>query len=150
MTDATTPPTAIRPDTTWIDAQIGYLLRRASATMAADYAKHGDALRPVLVSMLSVIDANPGIGQTELGTSLGIQRPNVAPLVADLVGRELVERRRSTTDARRLELHCTPRGIEALARGRSAIEAHEARVTAALSDAERSVLHDLLTRIVER
>ncbi len=136
-------------DTAWLDRQIGYRLRRASAAMAADYAAHAgdDRLRPVLVSMLSVIVANPGIGQTELGRALGVQRANMVPLVADLVARGLVDRRRSARDGRRLELHATPAGRTAFDSGRMAIESHEARMTAAMTARERSVLLDLLRRI---
>lgn len=137
-------------DSTWIDRQIGYLLRRASTAMAADYAAHTgpDALRPVQVSMLSVVEANPGIGQTELGATLGIQRTNTAPLVSQLVDAGLVTRKASPTDRRRVELHLTPTGHRALEIGRVDIAEHEARMTRDLTDAERDGLRDLLGRLV--
>lgn len=137
-------------DSTWIDAQIGYLLRRATAAMAADHAAAsgpGD-LRPVLVSMLSVVEANPGIGQSELGATLGIQRTNTAPLVTELAADRLLERRPSPTDGRRVELHLTDAGRRALDVGRRRIEEHEARMTRRLDDAERAQLRELLGRII--
>ena len=138
-------------DTTWIDAQIGYLLRRASTAMAADYASSGgtDRLRPVLVSMLGLIDANPGIGQSALGATLGIHPANVTPLVTDLIGRGLVERRPSPSDGRRVELRLTSEGEARFRTGRRLIDGHEARMTAALTDADRAALRDLLTRIID-
>lgn len=137
-------------DTRWLDEQIGYLLRRASAAMAADYAAHAepDALRPVQVSMLSVIAANPGMAQGELGAALGIQRSNIAPLVTQLVGAGLVQRGSSATDGRRVELHLSDAGQRGLATGRGRIAEHESRMTKALTDTERDQLRELLGRII--
>lgn len=138
-------------DSRWVDDQIGYLLRRASANMAADYAAHpdeGPPLRPVQVSMLALIAANPGVAQGELGTTLGIQRTNIAPLVAQLVEAALVERRPSPTDGRRVELHLTADGERAWRVGRDRIERHEARATAPLGDADRARLRSLLRRLI--
>jgi DNA-binding MarR family transcriptional regulator len=137
-------------DSSWVDQQIGYLLRRASAAMSADYAAAAGpgALRPVQVSMLSVVGANPGIGQSELGATLGIQRTNVAPLVVQLTESGLLDRRPSPTDGRRVELHLTDAGREALDAGRELIADHEARSTRGLSDADRDQLRALLRRLV--
>lgn len=147
------PPVArhtARVDSSWVDGQIGYLLRRASAAMAADYAGNAGpgALRPVQVSMLSIVDANPGIGQTELGAALGIQRTNTAPLVAQLVEAGLVERTPSPTDGRRVELQLTTAGRQAVAAGRERIAAHEHRTTGHLTETDRATLRDLLRRII--
>lgn len=148
-----TEPTVSEPiDSSWVDAQIGYLLRRASAAMAADHAAAAgpDDLRPVQVSMLSVVEANPGIAQGELGATLGIRRTNTAPLVSRLVELGLVDRRPSPIDGRRVELHLTTAGRDALGRGRELIVAHETRMTAGLSDHERALLAGLLRRIAGR
>lgn len=136
-------------DTDWVDQQIGYRLRRASAAMAADYAAAaaGTGLRPVLVSMLSVIAANPGVGQSELGAALGIQRTNVTPLTAQLEADRLVVRRPSRTDGRKVELHLTDDGVAALAAGTQLIADHEERMTRHLDEPERRRLLELLERI---
>lgn len=138
-------------DSTWVDEQIGYLLRRASAAMASDYATEAPygSLRPVLISMLSIVDANPGIGSTRLGTTLGIQRSNIAPLVAELDAAGFLERRPSTSDGRRIELALTEAGRAALAAGRAVIAEHEERMTAPLSDPERRQLRTLLRKLID-
>jgi len=143
----TEPPAGTAVDTTWIDGQVGYLLRRASAVMAADAAAAGGPLRPVLVTLLSVIDANPGIGQTAIGNALGIRRANVVPLVGELVDLGLVARRPSATDGRRVELRLTDDGQAAWRRGQAAIEDHEVHATSGISPDERATLLDLLGRI---
>jgi len=136
-------------DTTWADAQLGYLLRRAVATMNADLKAHtDDAVRPVLVTMLSVIDANPGVSQSAAGDALGIKRPNVATLVAELTDAGLVARTASPDDARRHELRLTPAGRAALTAGQQAIASHEARVMSNLSTSESDTLLRLLRTVV--
>jgi DNA-binding MarR family transcriptional regulator len=152
MTPAAPPADrASRIDTGWADAQVGYLLRRATAAMTADYAAAaGDEdLRPVLVTMLTVIADNPGTTQSELGAALGIHRSNVAPLVAELVDHNLVDRRRSQHDSRCVGLHLSDTGQRALVQGHRTIQVHESRMTSRLTPAERAVLLDLLGRIVD-
>ncbi|MGH8325608.1 MAG: MarR family winged helix-turn-helix transcriptional regulator [Steroidobacteraceae bacterium] len=72
----------------------GYALRRASATVMAKLAERLTALdlRPSEASVLLVIDANPGVTQSEIGRLLDIARANMAPLTARLVARDLIVR----------------------------------------------------------
>lgn len=148
--DAPDTPRAV--DTDWANDQVGYLLRRATAAMAADFAAAAasDDPRPVLVTMLSVIDATPDVTSSELGAALGIKRANVAPLVAELADEGLVERRRSLVDRRRIGLHVTDAGRDAMRHGQRLVADHEARMVSPLSPAELATLRDLLGRIVDR
>jgi DNA-binding MarR family transcriptional regulator len=50
------------------------------------------ALRPSEASVLLIIDANPGVTQSEIGRLLDIARANMAPLTARLVARGLIIR----------------------------------------------------------
>ena len=138
-------------DTSWIDGLVGYHLRRRSSAMAVEYARAAgpDRLRPVLVLMLELIDANPGINQTELGDVLGIQRANMVPLVSQLIDRDLIVRQRSASDGRKLTLELSPSGRTALEAGKWLIEDHERRMTARLTPAERELLITMLRRIGE-
>src|SRR6185437_9968680 len=72
----------------------GYALRRASAAVMAKLAERltALALRPSEASVLLVIDANPGVTQSEIGRLLDIARANMAPLTARLVARDLIVR----------------------------------------------------------
>lgn len=105
------------------------------------------ALRPALVAMLSVIRANPGIIQMGLGTELGIQRANLVPLINELTGRNLIVRRADPRDRRALTLHLTDEGEALLDQAAALIGAHEERMLAKLSAAERNKLLELLEKI---
>jgi DNA-binding MarR family transcriptional regulator len=139
---------ADRPDTL-LDGLVGYALRRAHNRMMADLAPTLAplGLRPVLVAMLSVIRANPGIIQMGVGTELGIQRANLVPLINELTGRDLIVRRADPRDRRALTLHLTAAGEALLDEAAARIGEHEDRMLARLSAAERNKLLGLLARI---
>src|SRR4051794_20541830 len=85
-----------------LDAQIGYNLRRASALALNDFAVElaDAALRPVTYAMLALIDERPGIRAAELCRQLGMKSANMAPLLAELEERGLVERDDHAQDRR--------------------------------------------------
>jgi DNA-binding MarR family transcriptional regulator len=132
-----------------LDTLVGYRLRRASGRMMADFAISMAplALRPVLFAMLCTIRANPGIIQMGLGTELGIQRANLVPLVNELSARGLIERRPAPNDRRAFALHLTPAGEQLLAEAELLVLAHEERMLAGLTRAERAKLLGLLAKI---
>lgn len=72
----------------------GYALRRASAAFMAKLAERLATLdlRPSEASALLVIDANPGVTQSDIGRLLDIARANMAPLTARLAARDLIVR----------------------------------------------------------
>ncbi len=104
----------------------GYLLRRASAAALAELnqrlARLG--LRHADVAMLMLIEASPGITQSEAGRVLDIQRANMVPFVARLEGLGVLRRRK--IDRRSQALDVTRRGRMLLARARRLVAAHEA------------------------
>ena len=108
----------------------GYLLRRAAAEAVAELnrrlARLG--LRHTDVAMLMLIEASPGITQSEAGRVLDIQRANMSPLVARLEGLGVLQRRR--VDRRSQGLDLTRRGRMLLGRARRAVAAHEAALLA--------------------
>jgi O-succinylbenzoate synthase len=73
----------------------------------------------------------------------------LVPLVDDLEHRGLVRRERSRTDRRVNTLQLTPDGQAMLQTVRSVVQAHQASLLAAISDAERATLTTLLTRIAD-
>ncbi len=72
----------------------GYVLRRAAAAMTTEivarFASLG--LRLGEASILMLVDANPGISSSALGRALGIQRANMAPIIARLESSGLIKR----------------------------------------------------------
>ncbi|WP_203291247.1 MarR family winged helix-turn-helix transcriptional regulator [Maricaulis parjimensis] len=104
---------------------LGYMLRRASTASMARLAEQFATLelRPTEASVLLVIEANPRIRQSEVGRMLAIRSANMAPLVARLDDRQLIER--EPVDGRSHGLRLSPAGETLVAQIKSEIEAHE-------------------------
>lgn len=132
-----------------LDGYLGYQLRRASAIFMADLANSlaPFALRPTEASALMVIGANPDSTQSDVGRLLGIQRANMAPLIAGLAGRHLIER--DAIDGRSQALRLSAAGHETTTAIRAAIEAHEARFLTQLTPGQRQTLIDRLRGVRE-
>ncbi len=110
-----------------LDSLLGYQLRRASTVMMADLASNlaEIALRPTEASILLLIDANPACTQSDIGRSLGIQRANMVPLMANLMKRGLVDR--SPVDGRSQALSISETGAALVVEARVRMERHESR-----------------------
>lgn len=137
-------------DTQFLDSLVGYWLRRASNVMAADFARavqEAGGLRSVLVSILAIVGANPGIGQTQLGRALNIQRANMVPLLSSLIDEGLICRKASAEDKRVFELYSTAEGTAKLENTKALILAHEKRLLSVLTASERRTLIALLAKI---
>jgi DNA-binding MarR family transcriptional regulator len=132
-----------------LESLVGYRLRRASNAVMADFmAAVGElGLRPALFAMLAVARENPGINQSALGRALGIQRANLVPLIAELAGRGLIERRPAERDRRAVAVHLTEAGERLLDDAERRIRPHEERMLRGLNRKERENLRDLLNRI---
>ena len=132
-----------------LETLVGYHLRRAGSALRSDYARTvgGAGLRQVLFGILSVISANPGINQGSVARVLGIQRPNMVALVAQLIDEGLVTRAVDASDRRAFVLTMTPAGNRALAATLERIHRHEERLLAGLSREQRALLIDMLGRV---
>lgn len=136
------------PDDT-LDAQIGYNLRRASALALNDFAVGltDASLRPVTYGMLALIDEKPGIRAAELCRLLGMKSANMAPLLAELEERGLVERDDHAEDKRVQMLTLTRAATEAMPAWRRQVRRHEDRFLRRLTKKERATLLRLLRLI---
>jgi DNA-binding MarR family transcriptional regulator len=123
-----------------LDDLLGYQLRRASAVMMVDLSRTLEplSLRATEASVILAILANPGATQSEIGRLLGIQRANMAPIVAMLMERALVER--SASDGRSHQIHLSPGGTAMAAEVGAAIGQHEARFLPSLDAHARQLL----------
>ncbi len=126
---------------------LGYQLRRASLLMASDLGERLEPLQLTVtgLSVLLMIEANPGVRPTELAKVLGIKSANLAPLVAGFVARELIDRQ--PTDKRSHGLRLTPEGRRLARRAWDEVRASEARFARCVSDQERAMLNSLLTSL---
>ncbi|HUL19775.1 MAG TPA: MarR family transcriptional regulator [Steroidobacteraceae bacterium] len=104
----------------------GYVLRRASAAALAELNERLAPLelRHADVAMLMLTESSPGLTQSHAARILDIQRANMAPFVARLEARGLIQRRR--IDGRTQALALTRRGQMLLGRARHVVDAHEA------------------------
>ena len=98
------------------------------------------------LSMLALIDANPGCSQTDLARQTGVTKSAVVAILDELEQQELAERTTAKGDRRRNELSLTAKGRQQLDEMQRIAAAQEAPMMVALSDEERATLIDLLNR----
>lgn len=136
-------------DSGTLDTLIGYNLRRAAAVMLNDFELEFSeaSLRPTTFGMLATIDEHPGISSAELGRVLSIKRANMAPLIAELEKRGLIERRDHAEDKRIQVLSLTAEARRAMPKWRQRALRHEDRILLQLTKRERQTLLRLLQRI---
>jgi len=118
----------------------GYALRRAANATAAELAGRLAplALRQSDVSVLMLIEANPGVTASAIGRALDIQRANMVPLLKRLEDAGLVEREPIDGKSRGLEL--TRQGRKRLVEARAVVEAFEADLIARVPAEHRAHL----------
>jgi DNA-binding MarR family transcriptional regulator len=132
-----------------LDTLVGYNLRRASVVMLNDFeVEFAEVpLRPTTFAMLATVDENPGISSADLGRLLGIKSANMAPLIAELANRGLIERRGHAEDKRVQILFLTAEARNAMPKWRQQALRHEERVLLDLTRSERATLLRLLRRV---
>jgi DNA-binding MarR family transcriptional regulator len=132
-----------------LDRHLGYLLRRAQ--LAGFEAFHRATARiditPARYTALTIVGANPGLSQSDLGAALGLARSGATLLADWLEARGLAERRRRNGDARAWGLHLSARGKTFLAGVKRRVRANDARFGARLTSAERATLERLLDKL---
>jgi DNA-binding MarR family transcriptional regulator len=128
---------------------LGYHLRRASVMVMADLteALAPLGLKPSEASVLFVIAATDGATQAEIGRALGIQRANMAPLMANLMKNGLVERQ--AVDGRSQALRLSGEGEAVHRKAMAATRAHERRLFGALTAEDRTRLIGFLRGLWE-
>jgi DNA-binding MarR family transcriptional regulator len=130
---------------------VGYMLRRAQLAAFQDflrsYAEAG--IRPAQYAVLTVIERNPGLRQSQVSTALGIKRANLVALLDSLESRGLAKRVPVATDRRSYALHLTETGAALMAKLAEINAAHEKRVTAKIGENGRRELLKLLHGVVE-
>jgi DNA-binding MarR family transcriptional regulator len=116
----------------------GYALRRAANATAAELAARLGAvgLRQSDVSVLMLIDANPGVTASAIGRQLDIQRANMVPLLKRLDG--LIDRVPIDGKSQGLELSAS--GRARLGEARKVVEAFEAELLARVPAEHRAHL----------
>ncbi|MFA6313536.1 MAG: MarR family transcriptional regulator [Sterolibacterium sp.] len=129
---------------------IGYQLRLAQIAIFKDFATTLGELdiTPGLFGVLTIIEANPGLKQTELAKATHLDRSTVVSVIDNLEGRMLVERRAAPTDRRSNSLHLTADGKTLLKKLKRLVAEHEQRIKSNLSEAEQATLIRLMRKIL--
>lgn len=127
---------------------LGYRLRLAQQAVFRDFALSVPEVSPGRAGMLLLIEANPGIAQGRLARAVALERSTMVGIVDDLEARGLIARRRGD-DRRTNGLWLTRAGRQLVTRMKRRIEAHEQRVAARLSAAERRELLALLEKLAK-
>jgi len=104
-------------------------------------------LTPGQFGVLVVIDANPGLSQTQLGNALGIDRSTVVAVIDRLEERGLVARQPAPNDRRSHALHLSNDGRSTLRRLTERVRAHEREIARHLPTEEQARLIELLRRV---
>ena len=131
---------------------LGYHLRRAQVAVFQHFAAAmGEAeITPGQFGVLTVINSNPGLSQTQLGNALGIDRSTVVAVIDRLESRGLVVRAVSLTDRRSHALRLSDEGARLLHRLEELVRSHERHIARDLSADDKQRLIDLLDRIARR
>jgi DNA-binding MarR family transcriptional regulator len=132
-----------------LDLLLGYHLRRAQGAVHRDYLATLDELKLTQkqTAVMWLVIGNPGVAQGIIGGVLAMDRATMMVLVNRLEARGLLQRRRSSQDARRRELHATSAGLRLMEQVRERIAQHEARMKRLFSNAEMRTLERLLQRL---
>ena len=132
-----------------LTALLGYNLRRAQVAVFQHFAQAMGAadITPGQFGVLHVINANPGLSQTQLGNALGIDRSTVVAVLDRLEARGLVVRHSAPNDRRSHALRLSEEGATLLPKLEEMVRAHERHIARALTPEDQRTLVNLLDRI---
>jgi len=128
---------------TYVLAKLGRVAQRLSQEAIADRG----LLLPHFSVLATLGDAGP-LAQHVLADRLGIHRSHLVGYVDELEKREAICRQRDPQDRRRQVVSLTPTGRTLLAQLHTPIAELQDEFLSALSDQERTILMDLLVRLL--
>lgn len=134
-----------------LNRSAAHLLHRAgqrAADIFADESRTG-TLTPRQFVVLTAISQQEGLTQTDLVDRTGIDRSTLADIVARLLARGLIQRRRAKDDARAYAIKLSAQGAKALRDAQPAAAAADARLLANLPPAKRQDFLESLNLIVD-
>lgn len=129
----------------------GYMLRRAQFAAFNDFLRYFEDLgvRPVQYAVLTVIDRNPGLKQSQVSEALGIKRANLVAILDALERRGLARREAVATDRRSYALRLTDKGVALMKELRERSKEHEKRLATTIGEDGRQELLKLLHGVIE-
>ena len=132
-----------------LEDHLGYVLRRAQLAgfEAFQRATAGIDITPPRYTALTIVGANPGLSQTDLGTVLGTARSGAMLLTDWFEQHGLAARRRRNGDGRAWGLYLTPRGKALIVRLKRRVRASDAAFAGRLAPRELATLRQLLAKL---
>lgn len=129
----------------------GFLIRRLHQIHVALFIEECAAFdaTPVQYSIMSAVQAHPGLDQARLGKVVGVDRATLANVAGRLDRRGLVRRRASAADRRLRLVKMTEAGSALLARMDAPARRAHARTIEALMPADRSAFVQALAQLVQ-
>ena len=152
MAAADDPRPAARLDQRAMQRLVGYQLTLAEVASRRVFQRHIGTpfkLRPVEFTILVLLQENQRATPKQLALALSVPPPNVTVLVDRLEQRGLLQRQRSTTDGRAMNLQLTDKGTELARRAQRVSLSMESGLLAPLSAAERAMLGELLHKLAQ-
>lgn len=149
-TAASRPGAAL--DQSAVQHLIGYRLTLAEVASRRVFQRHIGTpfkLRPVEFTILVLLLDHGSATPKQLALTLSLPPPNVTVLVDRLVERGLMQRQRSDTDGRALNLRLTDKGSDLARRTQRVSQTMEAGLLSPLSLAERAMLGELLLKLAQ-
>ena len=131
-------------------ARPGFLIRRLHQIHYALFFEECAAfeITPVQYGLLTTLTSSPDLDQNSLCRELGIDRTNVADVLARLARRGLVERHRSKADKRMVLARLTPAGKRVTEDMYKAMQQAQERLLLPLSPVERTAFIGTLVRLI--
>jgi len=128
---------------------LGYHLRRAQSTVFDDFMKtiSSNGVTPGQFGLLILIEQNPGLNQSALARTVGIERSTMVAVIKGLEGRGLIQRRAGLNDKRSYALTVTKSGAKLLKEIKPKVRNHEKRIARSLDDEEKETLVALLRKL---
>lgn len=134
-----------------LDKSPSHLLHRALQLALDIYADEfgSGGLTQRQYAVLAAVETKEGLTQTDLVRITGIDRSTLADMAARMIVKGLLERQRSTSDARANAVRLTEAGRAALDEARPKMAAADARLLKLLSGGKRETLTGLLRDLVK-
>lgn len=132
-----------------LDQSASHLMHRALQLALDIYGEEmgSDGLTQRQFAVLEAVDAHSGLTQSDLVKATGIDRSTLADLVARMTTKGLLERERSTLDARAMAVRLSEAGQAALEAARPKVSAVDKRILALLPKTKRDSFMDLLVSL---
>jgi DNA-binding MarR family transcriptional regulator len=129
-----------------LDGHLGYFLRRTQVWVFQDFLRRLALIdiRPAQYSVLAVIEANPGLSQSDLADFLGIERARLVRMLDRLEKRGLAQRKQSPHDRRSHALVLTAEGRKTLKRVKALAAQHEITLGEKLGPENRKAMIEML------